>query len=240
MTEYESVIQNCIDDLKNENLSNEKRRYLIGKRYEAEKQIASIKKREKNFLYSKKSFENKLSPVEKAKNTTAAKVAKEYGLTPQCIRIYELYAKAIDVISSAHKDFAEVILSGEIKASFNYIEKLSTLSSSKIIEIGDQIMENKATNKFLKDDTNSMLSEHLQDVEKTPKIKIMPKHDPNSSITALTLTIPSWINMLKRTKNYTKLSETELESREKLLISLALLEQNTQEIITWARGECDE
>ena len=54
-------------------------------------------------------------------------------------------------------------------------------------------------------------------------IKEIPEYDPDAELSSLTLTIPSWISSIERTKSTSELSKTSDLARSKLSKQLVLL-----------------
>lgn len=104
----EAIIWICTNQLARRNISDETRRYLIGKRYEAEKVIAS--RRNYNGWTN---TENGSNPVicpmkvidpdaQQEKIRTSQRIGDEYHLAHGTVEKYGTYSKAIDAI--ARKD----------------------------------------------------------------------------------------------------------------------------------------
>lgn len=64
-----------------------------------------------------------------------------------------------------------------------------------------------------------------------PAIKSMPQFDPDSEVTGLALTIPSWANSIERTRNNTDLSIVSSEAKNNLEKALSDLLEVISEIM---------
>lgn len=65
----------------------------------------------------------------------------------------------------------------------------------------------------------------------------MPAFDPDASITELSLTIPSWINSIKRTEKHTKFDIVSKEARKRLVDALTELADTAYELALKAEEE---
>ena len=64
-----------------------------------------------------------------------------------------------------------------------------------------------------------------------PAIKTMPAYDPDAEVAGLTLTIPSWMSSIDRTKSMAHLEAISPAARQNLLAALTELEGKIQEML---------
>ena len=208
----------CANQLGRRNISDETRKYLIGKRYEMEK-ILLNNPGGKN-QYSKIYKENEEIKEERDRihrPVTAIKLGKEYNVSTRTVLTYANYSKAIDKLNTEEPDLTQKILNGEIKVPQNQVIRISKLSPK---------IKNKIQ-KYLKKETNStdyLIKQKNVDNEKKYKIKEMPEYDPNAELVSLSFTIPSWIESLDRVLSLSKYKTATKDVKNKVKKELHNLE----------------
>lgn len=60
----------------------------------------------------------------------------------------------------------------------------------------------------------------------------MPAYDPDAEVAGLTLTIPSWMSSIDRTKSMAHLESISSTAKENLCVALTALEEKVQEMLT--------
>ena len=208
----------CANQLGRRNISDETRKYLIGKRYEMEK-ILLNNPGGKN-QYSKIYKENEEIKEERDRihrPVTAIKLGKEYNVSTRTVLTYANYSKAIDKLNTEEPDLTQRILNGEIKVPQNQVIRISKLSPK---------IKNKIQ-KYLKKETNStdyLIKPKTVANEKKYKIKEMPEYDPNAELVSLSFTIPSWIESLDRVLSLSKYKTATKDVKNKVKKELHNLE----------------
>lgn len=208
----------CANQLGRRNISDETRKYLIGKRYEMEK-ILLNNPGGKN-QYSKIYKENEEIKEERDRihrPVTAIKLGKEYNVSTRTVLTYANYSKAIDKLNTEEPDLTQKILNGEIKVPQNQVIRISKLSPK---------IKNKIQ-KYLKKETNStdyLIKPKTVANEKKYKIKEMPEYDPNAELVSLSFTIPSWIESLDRVLSLSKYKTATVDVKNKVKKELHNLE----------------
>lgn len=192
----------CVNQLGRRNISEETRKYLIGKRYINEKIINKNPKGNNQFT---KHTNNK--STEKQPTTTmitATRLGKEYKVSSRTIVEYAKYANSIDVLEENEPELVSKVLSGDIKISQDNIRRLSIDKSptkekiKKHLETQQKYRKEPPTNKSIKD---------------------MPEYDPDAEISSITYTIPSWISSINRLIS-TDFSKSTLNAKSKLVDEL--------------------
>ena len=208
----------CANQLGRRNISDETRKYLIGKRYEMEK-ILLNNPGGKN-QYSKIYKENEEIKEERDRihrPVTAIKLGKEYNVSTRTVLTYANYSKAIDKLNTEEPDLTQKILNGEIKVPQNQVIRISKLSPK---------IKNKIQ-KYLKKETNStdyLIKPKTVANEKKYKIKEMHEYDPNAELVSLSFTIPSWIESLDRVLSLSKYKTATKDVKNKVKKELHNLE----------------
>ncbi len=245
-SEAEAIAWICANQLGRRNISEETRRFLIGKRYEAEKQIAWERNPEGINQYS--GVQETVQPSDRSHqelsetvrvNKTSAKLGKEYNLSRPTVIKYGQYARAVEVISNVDPVMADEILAGNVKISQTSVIDLAKLSKNRIKRICAQMRETLDEKKERESIRNHLREQTEKAVadEGVPTIEIknMPVPDADADIVSLSLTIPNWTRMMYRAKNSTAIENTSVTGRAKLLTSLLTLRRTCDLLMDWLK-----
>ncbi len=205
----------CSNQLGRRNITDETKKYLIGKKYETDKVIGA-----KNAMGTNQHTPEQVSTTI-SHNKTAAKIGREHNVSPNTVYKYGAYSVAIDTLQRKNPEFAKKILDSKIKISHDNLLLLAKLSVTEI----------ESLYKRIKDAPDGQLgfSELRQQLHWKPlpskkvpipqsdiPIKQTPKYDPDAEISSLSLTIPNWISSINRTRDITELSHTTTDARKTL------------------------
>ena len=113
----EALIWICNHQLGRRNLTPERRKYLIGKRYEAEKQISQ--NRGNQYTSTKKDGTGQNDPCQNKSGShiTRQRIAKETGTSEGYVQRAEKYMNGVEAADEAAPGTREEILNGKIKAA---------------------------------------------------------------------------------------------------------------------------
>lgn len=228
----DAIIWICANQLKRRNITEETRKYLIGKLYEAKK-IIEIKKIDSKDRHSNDTVQNE----QLITSSTAHKLGSEYHLSHNTVLKYSSYARALDKLSETVPKLTPRILSGNIKVSHENVVKLSQLSQKELITLSEQL--SKQSNVYIRysDSGNIVTKKPVTPVSisVTPiiSVKDMPEYDPDAEISSLKLTIPSWISIIKRVRSVTKKSEVSESAKKQLTATLQQLNDITVEMLSF-------
>lgn len=230
----------CANQLGRRNITEETRKYLIGKRYSAEKTISARKNQQGVNQYTLPpafgDTGNALIPTASQSPRTSERLGAEYHMSHATIEKYGAYASALDQIAEKDPALLPKILGGRYKISHDNIVALSKLQKSDVRRIGKK-MKKKEVNKgseyipfrFTREQINTSAKPDGSGLQ--PAIKSMPQFDPDSEVTGLALTIPSWANSIERTRNNTDLSIVSSEAKNNLEKALSDLLEVISEIM---------
>ena len=217
-TREEIIIWICATQLGRKDISFESKKYLIGKRYEAEKII----QKDKNFVASSQYIElPQLDPNYKGRNKTSERLGKEYNISHNTVKTYLKFAKSIDYLLTKDKNFCTQIMNGNIKLTKQDVKDILTHIPSKINSVKMKAMA--TTNK-------------IEEFKKVT-IKDMPSYDPDGEIMSLIYTIPSWIGSMERILNKQDLGDSTENAKIKLKEELQNLKYIADVIILAMEGE---
>jgi hypothetical protein len=213
----------CANQLGRRNITDETRKYLIGKRYEMEKILGAHNACGTN-QHKKKEVRPKMlaePAFDKTACRTRERLGEEYRISHATVDKYGIYAHALDTISKVVPEFIPKILSGQIKISHENIIELSRLSPQDIYRLSKHISDEavefvgySCTRKALPKKQES--PKELTPPIPTATVKDMPAYDPDAEISSLALTIPSWVSSIDRTLSVANLSGISGNARRKI------------------------
>lgn len=113
----EALIWICNHQLGRRNLTPERRKYLIGKRYEAEKQVSQ--NRVNQYTSAKKNATDQNDPCQNKSGShiTRQRIANETGTSEGYVQRAEKYMNGVEAADEAAPGAREEILNGKIKAA---------------------------------------------------------------------------------------------------------------------------
>lgn len=181
-TREEITIWICANQLGRRNISLETKKYLIGKRYEAEKIVQS----DKNIGGCNQYIQlPQLESEYKGRNKTALRLGKEYNISHNTVKVYSKFAKSIDYLSERDSDFCNEIMNGKVKLTKRDITDILTKIPHKIKAVKQR----------------TMIEKKKKEQPKKITVKDMPSYDPDGAVMSLVYTIPSWVGSLERLLN---------------------------------------
>lgn len=209
----EAIDWMCSNQLGRRNISEETRKYLIGKRFNLEKSKTYKNNIEGRNQYSKnpKSIGYK----------TSHKIAKEYNISPNTVYRYASFANAIDNISQKETILANQILNGQVKFTQEDVKKLAQQRVFDLENITKQIDKYKVK-------VPTPAKERIK--TKINKNNYIPDYDPDSDVMSLALTIPYWIDSIERIINKKDMIQVSKNAKWKLISELGNLDNKVQEI----------
>ena len=259
----EAISWICANQLGRRNLSEEMRKYLIGKRYEIEKEIRRINNRPiwepiKNPDGSEPSAQDLYNAGgrlrdyrTRMKNPTAERIGADYHISHGTVEKYGRYSRAVDAISEVSPELAPQILEGSLKVSHDNLIALSKLDSQNMHRYARQLQSPSEWPYLRYMDSRERLSgigtSSGQPPAKPTKprppqmpihtgIKNMPEYNPDAEVTGLTLTVPSWGRSIYRVLNQSDLRNTTPQARDKLVVALSELQKAIEALLKAVEG----
>lgn len=243
----EAITWICANQLGRRNLSEETKKYLIGKKYETEKIIGARNASgiNQHTVAATNHSSHMKSTAIPSHNRTAHEMGKEYNISHNTVYKYGIYAKAMDVIQEKCPEIARKILAGNIKASHDNIINLSKLSKEELYNLLDYLSSGTEGQISYSDIRHELQWKPLQKNSKKSvtilqqdlPIKQLPKYDPDAEISSLALTIPSWISSLNRTKKNTEFTSTTAQARSRLSAQLENLKSTIDDLLVLTKEE---
>lgn len=133
---YEAIAWICKNQAGRRNLTPEQFSYLVGKRYQAEKQSKGASDGFRGNQY----VDLVIPQNEELPNSTITgeRIAKEYGISHATVERAEQYAKGVDAAETACPGVKQELLSGAFKPTRKEVSALSKLPAE---EVADKISE---------------------------------------------------------------------------------------------------
>lgn len=213
----------CANQLGRRNISDETRKYLIGKRYEMEKvvgtrNILGINKRATNVVWSEMCTK---PPRDDIACRTRERLGEEYHIAQSTVNKYGIYADAIDSLTTVVPELVPRVLSGEVKISHDNLVALSKLPAKDVRRLSQHISDDGTEFIGYSNTRKVLQKKHVK--PRRPRISIqsvsvkdMPAYDPDAEISSLALTVPSWISSIDRTRSVANLRSISDQARQKL------------------------
>jgi hypothetical protein len=228
----------CTEQLQREDLTNANKKYLIGKKYDAEKYILTNQLSSYQHKTKANTQNDKCTTDSSCSTHAAKKIAEEYHIATATVHKYNAYSHAIDSIYSKTPELAQRIRAGLLWISHSNVIELSVLSKEQLLRL----------NKYLLDEHIEHLSYHDMKRElswhnythptsskkatiPTPAIRNLPQFDPDAEIASLTLTIPSWNSSIDRVMNVSNFKIASDDAKNKLKYQLMCLLSSANNIL---------
>jgi len=224
----------CNHQLGRRNVTEETRKFLIGKQYASEK-VVNEKRNAlgiNQYTYSNPravvpADPDKRKPSAPSGHKTAKRIGDKHHLAWNTVQKYGYYADAMEVIARKAPDVAARILSGQLKISHENLLQMAGLSPENIRVVMKRV-ESTQPHPFAQYNQTRWAMQIAEEENQSgatppPSIKDMPKFDPDAELTSLTLTIPSWINTIRRAKEKTDLAIATSGAKSELLQALTSL-----------------
>lgn len=237
----------CSSRLKRQNNTEETRKYLIGKRYEAEK-IASEHRDAAGWNpHSTAVLTNtpdvrfaSLGSGRKTKwesnRQIALRLGNEYRVSQITIVKYASYAHAIDALAGRAPNVARQVLCGSYKVSYRNLVALSEMDGDSLQALNAKFCVDCPGSARHSDPHRNAFGEATAKPgphpAETPAIKTMPVYDPDAEVAGLTLTIPSWISSIERTRRIADLDAISTTACQRLSQALRELRACAAQMLT--------
>lgn len=223
----DAVIWICRDQLKRNDLTEEMRKYLIGKLYLTEKKRGTMVRAAARdaIRAGEKTLEIMQTPAMQGMTAgqAADRISREYHIAHETARKYGKYAAYLDHLYAYEPVLVQRILEGAIYISHENIFIIRSMNRAEIASVARYFLnENERRPTFNKYQTKLEETEarHRKKVIPAGSIKEMPAFDPDAAVASLSLTIPSWIGSIQRTEKNTEFSQISEQARGRLLYEL--------------------
>lgn len=235
----------CANQLGRRNISEETRKYLIGVQYHTEK-VADSKRNARGVnQYTTDDYVDPekatLAYERQLTHRTAERLADENHISQATVQKYAAYSRALDEIGKHEPKLVRKILSGAYKISHQNVLELAKRSPEEIRRVNRRIDRNPEPFIQYKRTRNALGTGRREaippDEPQGPSVKDMPAFDPDSEISSLALTIPSWSSSIERTRNAANLSIVSPKARGNLIKALNNLQSTVEEMLSAIKEE---
>lgn len=236
----EAIAWICKNQMGRRNINDETRRYLIGKRYEAEKRIGAH-----NADGSNQHAKMKVAPTfwgqpqkSEVKHGISVKIGNEYRLSHATIEKYARYARAVDRISAVDYRMIPRVLSGDLHVGQDTLVDLAALSDRQIQFVtrdipdeGHSHLDRMMITESLSRNVQFSMEETNTPFQPIKTVKDMPPPDPDAEVSSLALTIPSWQSSITRTLSHADMQSISISAKSALRQELISLMRTIENIL---------
>lgn len=131
----QAIVWICSNQLGRRNITEETRRYLIGKQYELEKVARKHPPNINGFNQYKRRNKGERGDTFRR---TAQKFSAQYNVSTGSVQKYAIFSKALDVVGQADPELPGKVLSGTFKISHENLVALSKMPPEEIRRIGSK------------------------------------------------------------------------------------------------------
>lgn len=239
----------CANQLGRRNITEETRRYLIGRQYEAEKIVGFRRNAGGNNQYStftddeKSGISNEVSGKEHRESgrRTAIRIGDKYHISSGAVQKYGKYSQALDTLGKKMPELVPKILSGNYKISHDNIVALSEMDTEKVKAVSSKAGLGSAPFIRYSESRRELSGEPdkkpTQQPANIPTIKTMPEYDPDGLAKGLTFTIPSWVGSIERTRTMSDLDKVSADAKKRLKEALVLLQSEILALLAAVKEE---
>lgn len=129
-------------------------------------------------------------------------------------------------------------MNGEIRVALGTLEQLADMEKEELDSLFKDVQKHgidHITGAILPHKSSTESFEDAippREPEDIPTIRKLPKYDPDAELSSLSLTIPSWISSIERTRDRANFREASMRSKLKLAQQLYLLEHTVTKVKT--------
>ncbi len=237
----EAVAWVCKNQLHRKSLTEEMRKYLIGKRSLAERTIGIVQMRKlEDNAGGQECPVMKLAKHNVSRTHVRERIGAEYSLAYMTVRKYESYTLALEMMRTFSPELVDGHLAGRLRLSFEKIYRLASLPSDIAgIECRRLLTEHREAGEG---PAKGRIGEKEDCSGTVPAVSIkdMPVYDPDAEIVTLSLTIPSWISSIIRTRGASNMEEISPDARVRLKKELISLKSTVDKMLYALREGPDE
>lgn len=234
-TKNDATIWVCRNYLANPNITKSYRNYLIGVLFEAEY---------KNILRAD------VTPGEdrKTKITLSEELGREFDIGLHMANRYDRYARSLKKMIRKNEKMGMMILTETVLMSHPALDALINVDEDALTRVVDMIEDydvtcriqykpgpsyNNEPNISIRPETRSRSTIMLP----VQSVKNLPTPDPDAEVSSLALTIPTWVNSIRRKCNATNFDEVSLDAKSKLEAELRCLQDEISVAISFLRED---
>lgn len=233
----------CTEQLKRKDLTGEYKKYLIGRRFRADMNIASADFL-KNHPEKQLNADGQISQKYVQKTEIATIIGKEYNFGFSTVTKYDVYARALDELRIKGPEITSRILNGSLRVSHENVIELSRLpiedinglkrllDSGSIDRIGYSQLRHELRWQRLPTGKPDSRRRRRERESAEAGIKQMPVIDPDAELASLKFTIPSWSKTISRTMELTDFPSTSASARQEVRTQIINLTRKINRLLT--------
>ncbi len=223
----EAIAWICYNQLGRRNITNETRKYLIGKRYEMEKCIGAHNKSKKPAEEVRPTFWD--GPRDEPAGRTTERLGDEYHISKNTVQKYGTYSAMLEMLRKVVPEYVPQILNGTLKISHESLMRLVDLPPDEIRKFFRQLDDTDRT--YIRyTQTRDAVTQSVQETPKQPSVKDTPPYDPDASLSSLAFTMPSWAGSIQRALQASDIKQISNGLKERLTQSVSTLLNAVQEL----------
>ena len=138
---YEALSWICKNQLGRRNLTPQQKKYLIGQRYEAEKQADAFHGNQHTL--SDESGADKKCPHQNSRHVTQSRIAKETNTSASYVREAGTFAKGVDAAEEALPGIKQEILTGTIKPTASAVAAVAKADPEERLRLAAELKKSK-------------------------------------------------------------------------------------------------
>ena len=138
---YEAISWICKHQLGRRNLTPQQKKYLIGQRYEAEKQADAFHGNQHTL--SGESGADKKCPHQNSRHVTQSRIAKETNTSASYVREAGTFAKGVDAAEEALPGIKQEILTGTIKPTASAVAAVAKADPEERLRLAADLKKSK-------------------------------------------------------------------------------------------------
>ena len=138
---YEAISWICKHQLGRRNLTPQQKKYLIGQRYEAEKQADAFHGNQHTL--SDESGADKKCPHQNSRHVTQSRIAKETNTSASYVREAGTFAKGVDAAEEALPGIKQEILTGTIKPTASAVAAVAKADPEERLRLATDLKKSK-------------------------------------------------------------------------------------------------
>ena len=227
-TREEAMLWICKKHLVTAKTNSAAFRYLLGKRYVLEREIYKKNPERVHISYVKK-----LDRV----GAVCGTLAEETNMNPSTVQRYGNFALQLDRIAEKDMVMFEAIFAGKIPVTYGKVVKYAEMETAKLIKMRRRLLHDDVKIRQRKPHKKAVGSEKKEEkMEQAAApleigIKEMPAFDPDMEFRGLTLTIPTWMNAIARSRSKTNVELVSESTKLRLAATLHRLEEQIMQTL---------
>ncbi len=235
----EAIAWICKNQLLRSDLDEEMRKYLIGKRFLAEKALgaheAATARQNAREAGAASAFALPPAIYEATATKTCERLGVEYHCSYGTIRKYGIFANNIDYLHDIDPAFARRIIRGSFHISHEHLVEICNMTTGEILRLAKYFLGGADKRPSYTKYQNLQFKDKPRPVHITPppgSIKEMPAYDPDAEVNSLALTVPSWHDSVKRVQRQTDFTQISESARWHLIYELESLVYTIQGMVS--------